>query len=693
MLDEIQVNLPLITQFMAGIFTCLRDKHAFWYKTFLVCLCTIFIVWLLPKHGDFASDYSNLKGKPWNFESLIAPYDFPIYKTTEEYTKERKLVQEESKLYYTNDVTIAKLKTDAFKKFHEATEKQLFLLGKPILDSLYYRGVIEGNDSLLNKTTNYNIIVQYDGVAEEKKKGDFLTLKQADEYIINKVTKLNYPAKEKLINTIEDYLVHNITFNTQLTEKLLEQDLENVLPTRDKIVKGQIIINRGEIVTDEKFNILSSLQNEENQQTGKDLNFFLLVLGQTLFVALGMMMVFLYLAIFRKNIFSQNPHVSFIFITIAFFMFVSKEVFLYKSISLYVIPFAIAPIIIRAFFDTRTALFTHLNIIFLASFFVNDRFEFVFIQLFAGIAAIFTIANMTTRFQLLLTGVVVFITYAVSYSAVTLLVEAKMQNISFGNYSNFALSSLLLLVAYPAIFLIEKLFGFISDFTLLELADSNNVLLRSLATGAPGTFQHSIQVASLAEEAIQKIGGNPLLVRAGAMYHDIGKLDNPRFFTENQIAGANPHEDISYEESARIIIGHVIKGIEKAKEHRLPDQVIDFIRTHHGTSHTGYFYKKSINEFGVKNVDESKFKYPGPIPYSKETAALMMADSVEAASRSLKTYDAVSIDELVERIINNQIEEQQFINADITFRDIHTVKKIFKKRLMNIYHVRIEYPR
>ncbi len=299
---------------------------------------------------------------------------------------------------------------------------------------------------------------------------------------------------------------------------------------------------------------------------------------------------------------------------------------------------------------------------------------------------------MVRRSQLIFTAVIVFLVYVFAFTSLKLILETNLYVFSMNNYYAYAASSLMILITYPMIFIFEKAFGFVSDFTLLELSDSNSPLLRELASKAPGTFQHTLQVANLAEEAIQKVGGNPLLIRTGAMYHDIGKMENPRFFTENQVGGVNPHDELTHEESAKIIISHVIQGIELARKNNLPEQIIDFIRTHHGTTLTRYFYKKSLLEIG-EQTDKSKFRYPGPIPFSKETAVLMMADSIEASSRSLKTYDAVNIDELVERIINSQIEEQQFNNSDITFRDINNIKKIFKKRLMNIYHVRIEYPR
>jgi cyclic-di-AMP phosphodiesterase PgpH len=410
-------------------------------------------------------------------------------------------------------------------------------------------------------------------------------------------------------------------------------------------------------------------------------------------VVLSLSMLMFYLYFFRKQIFSQNAEVTFIFITLLVFILLAARLATESESYLLYLPFSIAPILIRTFFDTRTSLFTHLNLIILVSFFAEDQFGFVFLQLFSGIAAIFSVAALSRRSQLFTSIIAVFISYAVSHVALKMTQNFHDFNFRFSELTPFLFSASMVIFAYPLIYLSEKSFGFISDFTLLELTGSNSKLLREMATITPGTFQHSMQVASLAEEAIFKVGGNPLLVRAGAMYHDIGKMKNPRYFIENRVGGTNPHEEITYEESASIIIRHVIDGIELGKANNLPDQIIDFIRTHHGTTLTRFFFRSHQLLHKDEIVDEGKFRYPGPIPFSKETAVLMMADSVEAASRSLKVYDAASIDQLVDRIIDSQIAENQFLNSDITFRDIHSIKKIFKRRLMNIYHVRIEYPR
>jgi hypothetical protein len=471
----------------------------------------------------------------------------------------------------------------------------------------------------------------------------------------------------------------------------MDQELADMALIKDKRIKGQSIINRGDVVDENKLAVLNSLQKELQKKERYNEHTLIALAGKVIYVALCLAMVFLFLGFFRTSIFGQNTQVTFIFLLVTLFVFSASLFVNYTEFSLYALPFAIAPVIIRAFFDTRTALFVHLNIILLAAIFVEQKFQFVFIELLSGIAAIFSIANLTRRSQLLITA---FVTLIINLVAFWSLHANEVGSIKFSESNPFFVASACLLIAYPLIYVFEKMFGFISDFTLLELNDTgNNILLKQLSTDAPGTFQHSLQVANMAEEAIRVIGGNGLLVRTGAMYHDIGKLRNTLYFIENQSSNVNPHEELSYEESANIIIGHVLKGVEMARKNKLPEQVIDFIRTHHGTTLASYFYYKAKEESEGVMPDEKKFRYPGPIPFSKETGVLMLADSVEASSRSLKNYDAVSIDDLVERIFKYKMDENQLINSDLTLRDLTQLKKIFKKKLMNMYHVRIEYPK
>nr|MBP6402013.1 HDIG domain-containing protein [Bacteroidia bacterium] len=406
--------------------------------------------------------------------------------------------------------------------------------------------------------------------------------------------------------------------------------------------------------------------------------------------AMTMLMLFLYL--FRREIYDDNSRI----ILLMLLMLLITYMFLWARkvnvFDMYLVPVCILPIIVRAFYDTRTALFTHIVTLLIIGFEAPSGFEFMFIQTIAGMVAIFSIVSMSRRVQFFISVLMIFLSYAVAFIGVTILHEANFRTIDWMNLKWFLGNSVITLFAFPLIFIFEKAFGFLSDVSLMELADSNSKVLRELSLKAPGTFQHSLQVSNLAEAAIFKIGGNPLLVRAGAMYHDIGKMDMAVYFIENQNSRINPHDDLSFEESARIIKSHVIRGVEKAKKHNIPDQIIDFIRTHHGTSLLQYFYQSYLKNFPEKVPDEDLFRYPGPLPFSKETAVLMMADSVEAASRSLKHADPESINHLVDSIIEHQIEQNQFVNAPITLKDISEIKKIFKKMLGSMYHARIEYP-
>jgi putative nucleotidyltransferase with HDIG domain len=455
---------------------------------------------------------------------------------------------------------------------------------------------------------------------------------------------------------------------------------------------GELIISKGELVTTDKYLLLESLRQEYELKLGSSFEYAGILAGQVILLGVSLTALFLFLLFFRKEIFAETKQVVLILILILFIVMVTALVVKYNPAYVYLIPVCLVPIIIGIFTDTRLALFSHLITIIITGLVVPNSYEFVFLQLFAGIVTILSIVRLERRSQFFLTSFMIFITYSVIYIGMTLISEGSIEGMNYIYFLLFAGSAILTLFSYPMIFVFEKIFGLITDVTLLELSNTNNKLLRELALKAPGTFQHSMQMANLAEEAVFEIGGNPLLVRTGAMYHDIGKINEPFYFVENQATGVNPHDELTYEESARIIVDHVQSGVEKAKKHNLPEQIIDFIRTHHGTRKTEYFYTLAKKENPDAEVDADIFTYHGPEPFSKETAVLMMADTVEAASRSLKNPDEESINNLVENVINKQIESHQFDNADVTLRDIRKIKKIFKKKLLNIYHLRIEYP-
>lgn len=689
-------------QILKKIISFIRHSHPEIYKGILFCIALAVIVYVFPKQGKFKYEFQNLKGKPWYHEDLIAPFDFAIKKTQEELAKEKAEVIKNAKPYLRYDANVPKAKKAAFeaalnagwnKKSSDYLRQRTLEFGKTLIDSIYARGIIEPADALENKPPDYSVFVLNDNIAEEHDLNDFYTAKTAYEYIEDQLYASKITDVDRILPLLENAIAHNIFYDKETTEKVLKQSISDIAPSRDIILKDQSIVSKGEIIDAEKFQVLESLKIEYEEQSNGTGSYLFIVLGQLIIISICLSVLAAFLRFFRKDIYSDNGKVTFILMLVVLQVVMAHFSINSQSFSIYILPFCILPIIIRAFYDTRVALFVHIVTVLIISFMAPNRFEFAFIQLLGGMVAIFSIVNMRNRSQIFISAILIFLTYSISYIGITIIQEGNNDVITWFDFAWFGVSSLLTLFSYPLIFIFEKLFGFTSDVSLLELSDTNGKLLRELASRAPGTFQHSLQVANLAEEAIYTIGGNSLLVRTGALYHDIGKMEMPMYFIENQASGINPHEDLSYDESAGIIISHVIKGIEIAKKNNLPEQIIDFIRTHHGTTMTAYFYRSFKKAFPEEEIDENKFHYPGPIPFSKETAVLMMSDSVEAASRSLKKYDAETIDALVEKIIDSQIEQNQFANADITFRDINTLKKIFKKKLMNMYHVRVEYPR
>ena len=486
-------------------------------------------------------------------------------------------------------------------------------------------------------------------------------------------------------------LNHNVIYDPYTTENMLSTQLDNVNVTQGLIVAGQVIINKGELITSERYQKLLSLKQEFEGKEWSAVTYYFVLLGQILIVSLVLCILFLYIKQHNKEVLNNVTKITMILFIILTMVLLSSITLSFNTKYLYVIPFCISPIVLKAFFDNRIALFTHLTTVLLIGFIVPNGFEFVFLQLIAGIVSILTVLKMYKRSQLFISAVKIIAVYIIIYLSLTITYNGSFNGLDFSVLLQLILSGTLTLFAYPIIFIFEKIFSLVSDVSLLELTDTNSPLLRRLSEEAPGTFQHSLQVANLAEMGALEIGANPLLARAGGIYHDIGKLKNPLYFIENQNANLNPHDDIEFEESAEIIINHVLDGINIAKENNLPDELVDFIRTHHGTTTVEYFYKQFITNFSEDEVDSGVFTYPGPKPYSKETAILMMADSAEASARSLKNPTAEEIDILIEKVINKQIDDDQFINSNITFKEITQLKKLFKKKLANIHHARIEY--
>ncbi len=673
-------------------------------KLILFVFSVVVLVLLFPAKGKFKYEYS--RNSVWKHQDLVAPFDFAIQKSDSELSIEKQVVIDNQAYYfdYLNKETDSKLNLakESFASYWENqyqdfdssdfVKNQRFFIAK--LSGLLVKGIYKGDRALekLDMKTKC-VLINSSNYAQAKTFSEIFSLNQANSFIDSIVKAaplvIRKDAQKYLLKT---NLIQNLRFNKGLTLTELNNQLSSISLSRGMIVKDELIISRGELVTEEKFQVLESLKSEYEGKLVASSTYIYVLLGQVLLVTISLTSFFLYLIFFRKEIVDDNKNLVLIFLVVVLIVALTSFVEGYNVDYIYVIPFCLIPIMIRAFFDIRLALFIQFMSVLILGFMVPNSFEFIFLQLIAGIVTIISIQNLQSRSQFFITSVWVLLIYSLSYISFLLIQDGSFQNIIWENFLHFAISASLLLFSYPLIYVFEKLFGRVTDVTLLELSNTNRRLLRQMASVAPGTFQHSLQVGNLAEEAIYEIGGNALLVRTGALYHDLGKMEEPLYYTENQSTGVNPHDELSFEESAQIIVGHVIKGIEKAKKNRLPEQIIDFIRTHHGTKKVEYFYIMKQKENPDEYVDPSMFAYPGPLPYSKETAVVMMADSVEAASRSIKFPDEQNIENLINSIINNQLEQGQFANANITLREISTVKKIFKEKLMNIYHVRISYP-
>ncbi len=668
----------------------------------------LLISFLLPREGKFKYEYQ--KNRPWAHEDLIAPFDFSILKSQEEIDKEVQRVNENKKHYFTRSTEIAQNQIGQFSSQLEEKiqypllsnlsdrKKTQFLkdnieVGSNILEAIYKNGIIEMVGEVEGKPDDFDIHLLIDNVDEQIPLGEFYTVTKAQVHIEKELSgskkKLD---KETLRQLLIDAISQNVFYDSETTAKVLEGELNNISYSRDKVNEGEKIIDRGDIVDELKFQKLESLRKEYEKQLGSSTSYFLIFIGHFILSAIVLLVLYFFIVLFRPQIAQNNLYVVFILMMVLIMVITATVIHQFTILHPYVVPFCILPIIIRAFFDTRLALFTHLVATLIIGYIVPNGFQFAFIQLIAGIISIFSYVNMQQRSQLFVIVGIIFAAYSLSYFGIAIIQEGDIKSIDLKYFAYFGASVGLTLFVYPLIFILEKIFGFVSDVTMLELSNTNSHLLRELAVKAPGTFQHSMQVANLAESAIFEINGNALLMRTGALYHDIGKMEMPVYFIENQASDVNPHDELSFEESARIIISHVSRGIEMAKKHALPEQIIDFIRTHHGTTIVRYFYHSHLKNYPEGEIDKEKFSYPGPLPFSKETAVLMMADSVEAASRSIKNPTAEKLNELVDKIIDFQVEENQFINCNITFKDITVIRKVFKKKLAEIYHTRIEYP-
>lgn len=665
------------------------------YKALIFIATVSIIAYFLPREGKFNYEFDI--DKPWKYGLLQAAFDFPIYKNEQQVQKEQDSILSAYRPYFRMDRNTGK---DMLKKLKEDYNKNLRNI-LPVssyiryierkLESIYDKGILSGEEAeMIARDSVRSILLVDKNLGSSHSTDQLYTVKQAYEALLD-VDTANYDRRILQLCNLNNYLTPNLSYDKERSETAKKELLSNFSWASGYVVNGQKIIDRGEIVNERTYNILLSLQKEWEQRSESAKETRQTIAGQALYVAIFVLFFMVYLELFRKQYYEHKGTLTLLFALIVFFPVVLSLIVEENLSSVYVVPFAMIPIIVGIFLDSRTAFVAHVIIILLCSITLRYPYEFIILQTAAGMTAIYSLRELSQRSQLFRTAMLVFVCYALLYFAFALIHEDDLTKLNTRMYIYFGINGILLLFAYPLLFILEKIFGFTSNVTLVELSNINNSLLREMSEIAPGTFQHSLQMANLAAEAANKVGANSQLVRTGALYHDIGKMVNPAFFTENQ-SGINPHKSLSYEQSAQVIISHVSDGLKLAEKNNLPKVIKDFIRTHHGSGMAKYFYISYKNEHPDEEVDTSLFSYPGPNPFTKEQAILMMADAVEAASRSLPEYTEESINTLIDKIIDGQVSEGYFKECPITFKDIALVKALFKEKLKTVYHTRITYP-
>jgi len=665
--------------------------HKLLISSSLFVITGLIILFFFPRTTKFKFEFE--KGKPWQHERLIAPFSFAIEKTDQQILNEEDSIRNNNTPYFIWDEKVANEKRLALQNsfLNSSKDSSLALFADSLLQKAYQKIIIDPiilerlkQDEIFVVKHNESILVPIQNLYTPKK--IFIELeKEIQNYL------QQHPLSLLADINIENYLVYNIEYSEDLSNKLLNQKLAKISTTTGLIQKGELIISTGKIINTTDYEILESYRSEYKKRYSNSGSFVLLI-GNILIITAPLALLFLFLFQHRKKLLLNQRKMIFILSNILIFIFLTLFILKYNSTYVYLLPITILPIVIRAFMDTRLANFVYITTLLLVAYIVPNSYQFIFIQFIGGTIALFSLAHITKRSHIFKTSIIVFISYSLTYLGIAMIQEGNLHNINWSYLGLFAVNSLMITLSYPLVYLSEKIFGFTSDVTLLELSDTNHSLLKKLSEKAPGTFQHSLQVANIAEELIRNIDGNPLLVRTGALYHDIGKLENPAFFTENQSENFNPHNKLSCIESAQIIIKHVPDGLVLAKKYNLPTAISNFIPMHQGTLTAKYFLSTFKNKYPDKEIDTALFTYPGPKPYSKETAVVMIADSIEAASRSLPEYTPESIGNLVNKIIDYQQEEKQFENVNMTFKDLNTIKRVLKDKLATIYHSRIAYP-
>ena len=662
-------------------------------KTVLVCITVAIIVWFLPRNEGRMYRYD--VGKPWMYGSVIAKFDFPIYKTDEAIKHEQDSLLKHFQPYYSLNPLIEKKQVERFLHDYEqginGLPKEYVGIVARQMQEIYQMGIINTNEynNIFKDSTSMIRFVSGKNAKSLKVSSFYSTIAAYEHIFANE----KLAAQRAILSrcNLNNYIEANIVYDKEKSDAEKNDMLSSIPLASGMVMSGQKIIDRGEIVNDYTCRVLNSFDKEMKRRSSTQDEIMTTFIGQTLFVLILVMMFTSYLTLFRKDYFEKPRSITMLYTMITLFPILVSMMMKHNFFSVYIIPFAMAAIFVRVFMDSRTAFITHVTMILICAAAVKYQYEFIIVQLASGLVAIYSLRELSKRSQIFITAILVTISSCIVYLALQLMQDNQVFNIDPSMYTYFIINGIFLLLSYPLMYLIEKMFGFISNVTLFELSNTNKGLLRNLSEIAPGTFQHSITVGNLAAEIANRIHANSLLVRTGALYHDIGKMTNPVFFTENQ-AGVNPHDQLSDLESAQIIISHVTEGLKLAEKFNLPGIIKDFISTHHGTGLTKYFYINYCNEHPDEQVDKEMFQYPGPNPFTREQAILMMADTVEAASRSLNEYTEESISTLTNKLIDSQVAGGFFRECPITFRDIALAKSVLIERLKSIYHTRISYP-
>lgn len=662
-------------------------------RTLLVLITVLLIVWALPRNESKQFRYDI--GKPWMYGSFIAKFDFPIYKTDETIKEQEDSLLETYQPYYNYDPAVEKKQVSKFLADYQngipGLPHNYVRLIADRLHRLYQAGIMdtpEYNEAYRDSTSQVRLVSGNN--AQSISLGCvYSTLSAYEQLFIDEQIAMQRPILQRC--NLNNYIEPNLIYDKGKSETERNDLLSSIPPASGMVMSGQKVIDRGDIVDEYTYRVLSSFEREIKRRSATQTQITNTIIGQVIFVTLMVFLFTMYLGLFRRDYFNKPRSIAMLYTLITLFPVVVSLMMRHNFLSVYMLPFAMVPIFVRVFMDSRTAFVCHVTMILICTTAVRYQYEFIIIQLVAGLIAIYSLRELTRRAQVFKTAILVGIGSTFVYLALQLMQDNDFSSMDHDMYYHFVVNAVLLLIAYPMMYIIEKMFGFVSSVTLFELSNTNRGLLRDLSEIAPGTFQHSITVGNLAAEIANKIGANALLVRTGALYHDIGKMKNPVFFTENQ-AGVNPHDTLTYQESARIIISHVTEGVKLAERENLPTIIRDFIVTHHGTGITKFFYIKYKNEHPEEEVDPAPFTYPGPNPFTREQAILMIADGVEAASRSLPEYTEESISTLVNRMIDQDVTDGYFKECPITFRDLAIAKLVLIERLKAIYHTRISYP-